>query len=900
MRFPSLVSVGVLLFYVGQAFLTTACEADDPLKVEINGLDATVSWSLKTKQKLLCSYTSEALYDYYYWRDQIAVAAYGLNYRPVDFGGSHVTRKTLEYKRSSDTEWTVVPFTSEEYDPAFDIVIPAVNGSEKISGLQGDTEYDFRLSTRITKKIKSSLGSDLNFKNDHTDDLYKDYYCTPFSGYRNPLYLLLPVKFGETWNPTSYKQFREEGEPKNFVEGQFVTTHVDDDVFTKKATPRSRPGDFAITSVEAQGTSNLLIKWSVAEKTDKYQVCFSTNKNLSASIQGGASCSGGVTKEQKTVDGQTEYSDTIPVPPPKETYYIVVLAKNKYYDTDKTATFTSELSYTSAEAAPGVFAINSATPSSQQVTLSWGASTGAASYTVLWGTETAKYTGTKVGISGTSTTISNLTNNQPYFFMVVANNGGGTKNATAEVSATPASAPPGAFTITSATPGNAKVTLVWGSASNATSYAVTYGTVSGSHTTPFASCTTSPCDVTGLANGTTYYFMVTATNGGGSTPATLQASATPLGAPGAFTITSATPGDGKVTLVWGSAANAASYAVTYGTVSGVHSTSFPACTVSPCDVTGLSNGPTYYFMVTATNVGGSTPATAQASAAPNSGVLPGVFAINSPVVRNGRIVLDWTASSGATSYTVKYGTVTGPVYLNTFSTNATSPTTVTGLSNDQQYFFMVTAVIYGGGSRNATSEVSATPLNRNVMFISTNTMFPNIGFGGVPTSGFQAAAIADTLCAGDASLPLGGGTYKALLAGSTRVACTSANCVTGGATENADWVLAASQAYMRPDGTLIGTTTANAIFTFNLTNAISATAAGPMTGLNADWTTGNNCTDWSAGSGDFVTADATATNSSAINSADVACPTQRPLICVEQPPAKAGKDTKKKPRATAG
>ncbi len=85
---------------------------------------------------------------------------------------------------------------------------------------------------------------------------------------------------------------------------------------------------------------------------------------------------------------------------------------------------------------------------------------------------------------------------------------------------------------------------------------------------------------------------------------------------------------------------------------------------------------------------------------------------------------------------------------------------------------------------------------------------------------FGGATGADTFCMGDANYP-GTGTYKALLTdGSTRIACTTANCG-GGPSEHVGWILAANKRYTRVDGTEIGTTTANGIFTFPLTNSIS-------------------------------------------------------------------------------
>lgn len=80
-----------------------------------------------------------------------------------------------------------------------------------------------------------------------------------------------------------------------------------------------------------------------------------------------------------------------------------------------------------------------------------------------------------------------------------------------------------------ATAGNKQVTLSWTAVTGATSYNVYYGTSSGVTTangTKIAGAA-SPKTITGLANGTHYYFVVTAKNGGGESSISTKVSATP-------------------------------------------------------------------------------------------------------------------------------------------------------------------------------------------------------------------------------------------------------------------------------------------------------------------------------------------------------------------------------------
>jgi hypothetical protein len=88
--------------------------------------------------------------------------------------------------------------------------------------------------------------------------------------------------------------------------------------------------------------------------------------------------------------------------------------------------------------------------------------------------------------------------------------------------------PPGPSSGLAATPGNGQVGLTWAAASRATGYVVRRSTTSGGPYTIVKSniIGTSFTD-TGLANGTAYYYIVTATNAEGEGGASNQASVTP-------------------------------------------------------------------------------------------------------------------------------------------------------------------------------------------------------------------------------------------------------------------------------------------------------------------------------------------------------------------------------------
>jgi len=97
----------------------------------------------------------------------------------------------------------------------------------------------------------------------------------------------------------------------------------------------------------------------------------------------------------------------------------------------------------------------SAAPGNAQVSLSWAASSGAATYNLYRSTSSGGEgtTAYQTGLTGTSYTDTGLTNGVTYFYTLAAVNTGGSSGQSSEVSATPTdAAPPTVATAASATP----------------------------------------------------------------------------------------------------------------------------------------------------------------------------------------------------------------------------------------------------------------------------------------------------------------------------------------------------------------------------------------------------------------------------------------------------------------
>lgn len=74
---------------------------------------------------------------------------------------------------------------------------------------------------------------------------------------------------------------------------------------------------------------------------------------------------------------------------------------------------------------------------------------------------------------------------------------------------------------------------------------------------------------------------------------------------------------------------------------------------------------------------------------------------------NGKLTLNWSSTSGATGYKVKYGTASGD-YTSTVDAGNVSSTTIAGLQNGTTYYFVIIAYNSAGQSRNS-NEVIGTP-----------------------------------------------------------------------------------------------------------------------------------------------------------------------------------------------
>ena len=275
-------------------------------------------------------------------------------------------------------------------------------------------------------------------------------------------------------------------------------------------------------------------------------------------------------------------------------YTVIVIATNAGGSTNSSPlTVTTSLG---APTAPTGLIASSITQNSATVT--WSGATGATSFT---------YTVNSVATTPSSSTsssasFSNLTAGTAYAVIVTAVNSGGSTASSSYTFTTLPLVPTAPTNLSTSSIGDTAITFTWTPGTGATSY--TY-TLNGSSATA-ASSTSSSATFTGLSVNTSYVFVVTAVNTGGSAPSssfTARTTGPPPPAPSAptgITFTSIT--SSGFTVSWSGGTNATSFSFTANGVTATAST----YTGSPAVISGLLGGNTYSFIVTAINSTSST------------------------------------------------------------------------------------------------------------------------------------------------------------------------------------------------------------------------------------------------------------------------------------------------------
>ena len=372
-----------------------------------------------------------------------------------------------------------------------------------------------------------------------------------------------------------------------------------------------------------------------------------------------------------------------------------------------------------------------------KVTLSWGTPTsngGGAITDYL-----VQYREAKVGApwftfphtpsTATSIVVNGLTNGTAYFFRVAAVNPAGNGATALTTPITPMTIP-GAPAGLVATPGNANVVLTWRAPQSDGGGAITNYIVEYKTTSPTAAWVRFPrvasnattATVTPLVNGTFYTFRVTAVNPAGIGPTSVATDVVmPVTVPAVPLNVVAVAGDKLARLTWEKPVTdgglpITDYVVEYRSTADVAWTTFAdgTSTATAATVTGLTNGVTYVFRITARSSFGTGSPSAVSSPVVVMGLPGAPTGLVATAGVNADVQLRWTAPADTggvalTDFVIEYRRTTDTAWT-THPDGVSTATTVvvSGLATGSSYVFRVSARNpLGAGVASAISNAAA-------------------------------------------------------------------------------------------------------------------------------------------------------------------------------------------------
>ena len=311
--------------------------------------------------------------------------------------------------------------------------------------------------------------------------------------------------------------------------------------------------------------------------------------------------------------------------------------------------------------------------------------------------------------------------------------------------------------ITSVVAGNTKLTVNFnppsrdgGAIISNYSYSINGGS---SFITLNPASTTSPIEITGLTNGTTYQIQLKAINAQGAGTATSSSPGTPApAAPSAPTITAVTAsGSGQLSVAFTPPTDDGGSTVTnyaYSTDNGLNYTvRNPLGITTPLVITGLTNGTGYQIRLKAINTTGQGAGSLAVTGTPISASAPGAPTSTRAMLTgaDANVYVSWTAPSSdggspITDYVVEYSADAGANWLvASDAVSTTTNATFTTFDRATTYIFKVKTVNAVGSSLygNVTAKVM-----RGVRPTSLNLVAPTLSFTPSQSSRTTAATTA--------------------------------------------------------------------------------------------------------------------------------------------------------------
>jgi hypothetical protein len=284
--------------------------------------------------------------------------------------------------------------------------------------------------------------------------------------------------------------------------------------------------------------------------------------------------------------------------------------------------------------------------------------------------------------------------------------------------------------------GDAQIALSWNSVAGASSYTLKRSlTAGGPYDVVTPGITTTSTLDTAVQNGTTYFYIVTATNNAGEGAASNEANATPQAAPlSAPQNLTASALSNQIDLVWSPVTGATSYSILRGTTSGGPYAPLASdiITTQYTDTTALA-GTTYFYVVIAVNGNGQSTPSAQASAT------VGLNTVSTPVISpNGGTFL------GATTVTLSCATTGAQIRYTTNGSAPTSTSTLYSAPITLANSATVKAAAFKSGWQNSATASASFTINRSATFVPVADAHVRNGVYAMTNYGSSSSLLAKT------------------------------------------------------------------------------------------------------------------------------------------------------------
>ncbi len=439
------------------------------------------------------------------------------------------------------------------------------------------------------------------------------------------------------------------------------------------------------------------------------------------------------------------------------TYYIAITAYDNSPNRNESGYSSEATAMPQADLPPQAPMGVTAVAGNQVIDLAWQANTepDLAGYRIYFGTSSGNYPYVLDVGNVVVYRLTSLSNGITYYITIAAYDLAGNKSTgSAEISAVPTAGPdtipPTVPQNLVASPGNVLVNLYWSANidPDLASYKVYWGPSPGNYTRVVSGVLTPNYQVSGLANGVTYYFAVSAVDtSGNESSKSIERSAAPNGTvpdtipPNPPVNLVATAGNQTISLAWSPnlEPDLSHYNLYYGTSSRNYGPAINAGTVTNYQLTGLVNGRVYYLALTAVDTSGnesgySVEVTAVPTISSGDTTPPNPPTGVTAAAGNSYVNLGWNANTEPDlwGYKLYYGT-SPSVYTTVLNLGNRLSYQVTGLSNGVIYYFALTAYDTSSNESGYSNQVTA---------------MPSAGLGGGPTAPSTPTGFTVTTAAG--------------------------------------------------------------------------------------------------------------------------------------------------------